>query len=144
LAKRNVIDAIEFNFQVWGINSNMEDYRLCWHFNEKLKWEMKRIKDIRFYSPKIKDHMHFNAYKYQQKIDRYTVELLQNKNGGNYLIPEMKNFDFLFIFQGEDDYFDTDGFSKSLTNITGIQSVIPVNVNSLKSRYNLLLRHFNE
>ena len=88
--------------------------------------------------------MHFNAYKFQQKIDRYTVELLQNKNAGNYLIPEMKNFDFLFIFQGEDDYFDTQGFSQLLTNIPGIQSVIPVEVNSLKSRYNLLLRHFNE
>ena len=144
MAKRNVIDAIDFNFLVWGINSNMEDYRLCWHFNQVLDWQLKRIQDVRFYSPRIKDHMHFNAYKFQQKIDRYSVELIQNKNAGNYLIPEMKNFDFLFIFQGEDDYFDVPGFSQLLTKITGIQSVIPVDVNSLKSRYNLLLRHFNE
>jgi hypothetical protein len=144
LAKRNIIDAIEFDFLIWGINSNMEDYRLCWHFNRILDWQLKRIPDVRFYSPRIKDHMHFNAYKYQQKIDRYTVELLQNKNGGQYFIPEMKNFDFLFIFQGEDDYFDTDGFSQLLTKIPGIQSVIPVDVKTLRSRTNLLLRHFNE
>jgi hypothetical protein len=56
----------------------------------------------------------------------------------------MKNFDFLFIFQGEDDYFDTDGFSQLLTKIPGIQSVIPVDVKTLRSRTNLLLRHFNE
>lgn len=129
----------------------MEDYRLCWHFNRILGWQLRRIHDICVEFPKPKDELepqkppvHYNAYRFHQKIDRYTVEVLQNKNGRNRLIPELKNFDFLFIFQGEDDYFDAEGFSGVLTKLPGIQSVIQINLNAVRSRGNLLLRHFNE
>lgn len=151
MAKRHTIDRVDFNFLLWGINSNMEDYRLCWHFNRILGWQLRRIHDVCMESPKPKAEntpqkppVRYNAYRYQHQIDHYTVEVLQNKNGRNRLLPELKNFDFLFIFQGEDDYFDADGFSGVLTRIPGIQSVIHINVNTLKSRGNLLLRHFNE
>lgn len=143
MAKKQFID-VAFDFSIWGINSSMEDYRLCLHLNQYLKWNLKRVHDIEFYSPQIKGAKHFNAYKYKNEVDFYTLELIQNKNAGNILIPELKNIDFLFLLNGEDDYFDKAAFSDSLSKIPGVQSVMQIEVNSLKSKHNLLIRHFNE
>jgi hypothetical protein len=143
MAKRGFID-VQFDFSIWGINSNMEDYRLCLQLNNATRWHLKREPDIEFYSPKIKEYKHFNVYKFKNVIDFYTIELIQNKNSGNILIPELKNFDFLFLLHGEDDYFDINEFTQILTQISGVQSCLQIDVNSLKSRNNLLIRHFNE
>ncbi|MFN8260316.1 MAG: IPExxxVDY family protein [Chitinophagales bacterium] len=143
MAKKQFID-VAFDFIIWGINSNIEDYRLCIFLNQHLKWNFKRVHDIEFYSPQIKAVKHFNAYKYKNDADLYTVELIQNKNSGNILIPELKNIDFIFLLNGEEEYFDKETFTDALSKIAGVQSVLPIDVNSLKSKHNLLIRHFNE
>ena len=143
MAKKQFID-VSFDFSIWAINSNMEDYRLCLHLNKYLHWQLKRVHDIEFYSPKIKEFKHFNAYKHKNEIDFYSIELVQNKNAGNILIPELKNMDFLFLLHGEDDYFDKNEFTQLLSKIPAVQSCMAIDVNSLKSKHNLLIRHFNE
>jgi hypothetical protein len=143
MAKRELIEAA-FDFLIWGINSGMEDYRLCLNMNEHLGWQFRRMDDIEFYSQQIKGYKHFNSYKYKNKTDLYTIELLQNKNAGNIFIPELKNFEFLFLFHGEDDYFDKEQLAEELRKIPGVQSVIELDVNALKSKNNLLIRHLND
>lgn len=143
MARKNLIQA-SFNFDIWGINSSMEDYRLCLHINEFLNWQLKRVHDVEIFVNDAKNIKYFSAYKYNNDIDLYTVELIQNKKLGNILIPELKNIDYLFLFNGEDDYFDKDAFINSLLNSPGVQSIFPIDVNLLKSRHNLLTRHFNE
>lgn len=143
MAKRLFID-VEFDFSIWGINSSVEDYRLCLYLNQSLNWNLKRVHDIEFYSSQIKGFKHFNAYMYHNDADFYTLELIQNKNSGNILIPELKNIDFLFLLHGEDEYFEKEAFSTLLSKIQGVQSVIQLNINTLKSKHNLLIRHFNE
>ena len=143
MAKRQFID-IEFDFTIWGINSSIEDYRLCLHLNQHLDWNFKRVQDIEFYSPQIKGFKHFNAFKYKNEDDFYTLELIQNRNSGNVLIPELKNIDFLFLLHGEDEYFEKEAFTNLLAKIPGVQSVMQLKIESLKSKHNLLIRHFNE
>ncbi len=143
MSKRQIID-IEYDFSIWGINSGMEDYRLCLHLNQFLNWNFKRISDLEFYSPQIKGFKHFNVYKFKNEALFYTLEIIQNKNAGNILIPELKNFDFLFLLHGEEDYFEREAFSELLTKTPGVQSAIQIEVNSLKSKHNLLIRHLND
>ncbi|HRG35888.1 MAG TPA: IPExxxVDY family protein, partial [Chitinophagales bacterium] len=96
MARKNLIQA-SFNFDIWGINSSMEDYRLCLHINEFLKWQLKRVHDVEIFVNDAKNIKYFSAYKYNNDIDLYTVELIQNKKLGNILIPELKNIDYLFL-----------------------------------------------
>ncbi|MCB0509046.1 MAG: IPExxxVDY family protein [Chitinophagales bacterium] len=135
---------VELDFQIWGINSNMEDYRLCWHLNHYLGWQLKRVNDVELKHRATKELWRFNAYKYNNELDMYMLELIQNKKIGNVLIPELKNIDFLFLLSGEEEYFGEKEFTDLLTKIPGVQSTIRLELNSLKSRHNLLYRHFNE
>lgn len=143
MAKRQLIE-LEFDFIIWGINSSIEDYRLCLQLNQCLRWKLKREQEIEFYSPQIKGFKYFNTYKYKNEIDFYTIELIQNRTNGNILIPELKNIDYLFLLHGEVEYFEPEIFTNLLIKIPGVQSVIELNVDSLKSKHNLLIKHFNE
>ncbi|MBL0342978.1 MAG: hypothetical protein IPP71_20170 [Bacteroidetes bacterium] len=69
--------------------------------------------------------------------------MIQNKNSGNILIPELKNFDFLFLLNGEEDYFEQKNFTDLLAKFR-CAIRYSVDVNLLKSNANLLIRHFNE
>ncbi|MCB0514092.1 MAG: IPExxxVDY family protein, partial [Bacteroidetes bacterium] len=88
--------------------------------------------------------IYFNAYKYENKEDFYTVEIIQNKNDGFVLLPELRNIDYLLLFDGEEDYFDKDEITPIFQQIQGIQSIFEIEVDNLKSKYKLLMRHFND
>lgn len=143
MAKRALIEA-SYDFSLWGINSGMEDYRLCHELNRHRNWHFKRVDDIEIGKPDSAGYKYFKVYKYENPIDFYTLELLQNKNAGNILVPELKNFDFLFLLHGEEAYFEKESFTESLRRIQGVQSAIELDVHSLKSKSNLLIRHFND
>lgn len=143
MAKRQLIE-LEFDFIIWGINSSIEDYRLCLQLNQCLSWKLKREQEIEFYSSQIKGFKYFNTYKYKNEVDFYTIELIQNRTNGHVLIPELKNIDYLFLLHGEVEYFESEVFTNLLIKIPGVQSVIELNVDSLKSKHNLLIKHFNE
>jgi len=135
------IDAIDFNFYIWGIHSPMEDYRLCWLLNNILQWDFRRVNDLEIYNDRDNMPMHFNAYKFENTADLYTIELIQNKHEGFILLPELKNFDYLFLFQGEEDYFNKDEITELLKKIQGIQSIFEIDIEQIKSKYKLLMRH---
>ncbi|MEZ5036329.1 MAG: IPExxxVDY family protein [Chitinophagales bacterium] len=141
---KNKIDGIDFNFHVWGINSPLVDYRLCWLLNNILEWNFERVNDIEIDSEKDNSIIYFNAYKYENKEDFYTVEIIQNKNDGFVLLPELRNIDYLLLFDGEEDYFDKDEITTVFKQIQGIQSIFEIEVDNLKSKYKLLMRHFND
>jgi hypothetical protein len=141
---KNIISAISYNFNIWGINSALEDYRLCWLLNQMLEWKLIRVEDIAFYNQKEKKYNNFSAYKFINDIDYYTVEIIKNKNNGNVLIPEMKNFDYIFLFQGEQDYFNKDEITLLFKQLKGIQSIFEIDMENIKSKHNLLMRHFND
>lgn len=129
---------------IWAISSTYEDYRLCWFLNQELKWSLKREEDVELFNAKTKELIHFSCYQYRNPVDKYTLEILQNKRNGYFLVPELKYADFLFLLQGEDDYFDEQSFSVMIHQISGIQSIQPVDLQRLKSKNNLLIRHLYE
>ena len=65
---KNKIDGIDFNFHVWGINSPLVDYRLCWLLNNILEWNFERVNDIEIHSEKDNSIIYFNAYKYERVL----------------------------------------------------------------------------
>lgn len=143
MAKKSHIELV-YDFMLWGINSNMEDYRLCLNMNKHLHWDFKREDDIEYKHPVSKSLTYFNTYRYINEIDFYTLELIQNKKNGSILIPELKNIDYFFLLHGEDDYFEEDAFTELLANTPGVQSVIQLDIRLLKSKQNLLIRYLNE
>lgn len=124
---------------MWGIVSSLPEHRLCWTINKAFDWRFKRADDVEMYIPTLGASILFPYFKYDIEEDHYSLELIRNKSTGAFLLPELKNVDFLFLVKGETDFFMECDFSRYLMKVPGVQHVLELDPEKLKSRHNLIL-----
>jgi hypothetical protein len=90
----------EYDFDMIGICSHHNDYRLAWGINEKLNIHLTKSEDdyvvVNKKGVKMSDHS-FYEFKDDENLTEYY--LVKNKSQGKFLIPEKPAIDyFLFLF----------------------------------------------
>lgn len=161
MAKHTLQIEEDYDFTLIGIASHVKDYRICWALNKVLSIYLKKqdaleIKDKKQSSPsyfsffKFDDAENFLEYHVISNLSESKIisssentlfpdissqgESLQNE----YLLPEFKNFNFLMIIKGElNDNMINELISKIKT-IEFVLTVISIDVNTLKSKHNLI------
>ena len=73
-----------------------------------------------------------------------TVRLIRNRaediDGAYnaYLLPELKNFDYLLLLENETNSFDENAFISEIKQIPFVQFITRINAQTLKSKDNLI------
>ncbi len=128
----------EIDFDVYGIVSVYKDYKLAWYLNDSLNIELVKGKDL---------NLQFVDYNliisnYLFETENTQIRLLKNRSPENdsgegaYFVPEMTNLDYFLIVRGTDE-FEND-LRISLRKIGGIEYVIKINIDQLKSKDNFI------
>lgn len=126
----------QYDFLLYGIVSVEKSHRLIWHINHIYPYQFVRIDD---YELDLNNKpLSFSRYLFTYEENHLTYCLLANKDDNNYLIPELKNFDYLLTVKGALDFFDEEGFKNTLNELTVIQLAYVLEVDKLKSKENLL------
>jgi len=139
-----------------AVISTLQDYQFAYHLNKYPLFLFKRMeKDISYV---INEHLiYFSAFKHLNSELQRSVFIIQNKcmytasrvvNKGlftqdsiantAFLIPELKEFDYLIKFVGIWKNSELLHFSKFLKNINSIESQTNVSLSKLKSINNLV------
>ena len=74
----------------------VKDYKLVWQLNKNTNFNYRKEKDIPFYSEELSKKIYFNQYKDDKNNNNTTI--IYNKNKDGFLVSELKDFDFLFLF----------------------------------------------
>jgi hypothetical protein len=136
------IDADLEGVILFGIVSNAKEYRLAWQINEFLNIDLE-LQEEKILS--FKGDKSLTLLFYQSIEEYHKVKLIKNLAVENvdikspYLLPEMKNFDYLLMFEGE-------GLEESevlleievLKSASFIQYINNVELDKLKSVDNLM------
>ncbi len=130
---------VDYNFEisVIGISSSARDYRLCWFINNALPIKFVRIDDLLIYSDFGEESYH-SCFKFSIENTETDLYLLSNKSGKSFVLPEIKETDFLMISTETLSDEDQKEFVQLLNKIEIIQSSYPIDPYSLKSKENLL------
>lgn len=91
----------EYDFDMIGLCSHHNDYRLAWGINEKLNIQLTKSEENYVVANKkgIKISEH-SMYEFKDNENFIEYYLLKNKHLGKYLIPEKPAIDyFLFLFE---------------------------------------------
>ncbi len=138
MKKKNKLQyEVDFDFLMWGINTVLPIYKLCWLLNNCFSFDLARSEDIENPS-QIKGKQYFRYYTFTDEVNMFSIEIIDNKSENGPFINELKHVDFLFLVKGELDFFDSAVFTKMLGQIRGVESVLPINANQLKSKLNLV------
>ncbi len=93
----------ENDYNLIGIASHENDYRLSWAINNSLGLDLKKDEDLILNHPKHKIIINYSLFNFDDETNYITYNLISNKSEKGFLIPKMKNIDFILRVSGSTD-----------------------------------------
>jgi hypothetical protein len=161
LGKHTLQVEYDFDFLLIGISSHEKDYRICWALNNKLGIKLTKINSLEIKGKKQETSSFFSLYSYDHSkaFLEYNVianisenklsitkqhnlfnnkELKQEYVETEFLLPEQKQMDYLFIIKGEINELEIKKIIKEIKEIDILHTAVRIDVSSLKSKHNLI------
>lgn len=138
MAKKKQVLSFEYDydFRLFGIVSQVKDYRLCYTINEALQVDLRRAENLDILFPK-KEKLEFSLYLYQYNEEKQMF-VISNKAGRAFLIPEQSQVDYFLMLKG--GYHDNEllEIKERIKSIKVVLGIYPISVETLKSKENLI------
>ena len=138
------IDGIEDDFftgsRILGIMCQLKNYRFCWVVNVHLNFDFRLNADHEVQLRKKGRNYFFQVYQFYETGNEWQHYIYENQFEGEYLLPEFKHFDFLWLLQAviiPDDYFRS--LQQSLKEMNEIQLIAELIPEKIKHKANLIL-----
>jgi len=138
VAKRKLKIDPEFNFILIGIATPLQDYRMAWFVNNTLHKQLAKTDDLVQIDPVNRIQTGFARFDYEEMLTMSMFHIIQNKQGPNCLIPELKELDYLLIIKGAYYLPRNQEILKKIKDIEQIQVAVIIDPESLKSKNNLI------
>ncbi len=126
---------------VIGIVSAVKGYKFCWFLNHHLSIDFRSHPDLEIHVEKKRLKYYFNIYSYTDN-ELNTINLLyENESKGEYLVPELKHLDYLWLVR-KDDVFDKTQYDlllEKLRKLDFIQMATYLQIEHIKSKENLII-----
>ena len=94
---------MESDFQLIGIASHENDYRLSWALNQGLGFKLVKSEDLKVNHIKHKLEIPYSHYSFIDEIEYMNFSLISNKSEKGFLLPDKKNIDFILKVSGDQD-----------------------------------------
>ena len=104
-----------------GIVSPIKDYQLCWLLNQLFRFNFRMNNEIEIQLTKKQRKYFFPVYQYSERTSSLVHYLYNNQHDGEYLLPEFKHLDFLWLIK--DDIMQDDEVAVLINSIRTIPSV---------------------
>ena len=122
-----------------GIVASLKDYQFCWQLNHRLRFDFRNNNDIEIQLNKKKRNYFFTVFEYREPNISLTHYLYNNQFEGEYLLPEFKHFNFLWLMKGEKmaDERLAD-FMNTMKSINGVQLVTELTNEKIRNKAHLI------
>jgi len=122
-----------------GIVAPVKDYQFSWQLNQILGFNFRVNNDIEIQLTK-KDRKYFFAiYEYAVPSTCLVHYLYNNQFDGEYLLPEFKHLDFLWLIKGETvSPEELKSLMQSIRSLPGVQLVNEMTNEKIKHKQHLI------
>ena len=140
LDNEQLAEAFYENAFLLGIMASLEPHRFVWQVNQSIRFDF-RIKnelEIRIHR-KGRDYF-FPVYEYQEPGAPLFNYLYKNQYDGEYLLPEFKHLDYLWLLKGDLPNKEEEGLlMEDIRQIQGVQLVTVLMLDKIKNKFNLII-----
>jgi hypothetical protein len=122
-----------------GIVAPIKDYQFCWQLNQILGFNFRVNNDFEIQLTKKQRKYFFSIYEYAVPSTCLVHYLYNNQFDGEYLLPEFKHLDFLWMIKG--DQVQADEFKalvQSIRSLPGVQLVNEMTNEKIKHKQHLI------
>ncbi|MBS1662496.1 MAG: IPExxxVDY family protein [Bacteroidetes bacterium] len=140
--KLNIEDMTDEFFdgtRLMGVVAPVKDYQFCWQLNNRLRFDFRINNSIEIQLNKRQRNYFFAVYEYQEIGNAQQHYLYNNQFDGEYLLPEFKHLDFLWLLKG--DVVADEKLAQLMTcvrSIPGVQLVTELIHEKIKNKGHLI------
>jgi hypothetical protein len=109
------------NTRLIGIMAPVKDYQFCWHLNSIVGLNFRVNHEIEIRLIRKKRDYFFSVYEFCEPTKFLSHYIYNNQFEGEYLLPEFRHLDYLWLMKG--DEVDDDTMQETVTAIKAIPSV---------------------
>jgi hypothetical protein len=139
LDTKDITDDFFEETRLLGIMSPVKDYQFCWQLNSILGMDFRVNHEIEIQLKKRNRNYFFSLYEYQEPAGSLTHFIYNNQFDGEYLLPELKHLDFLWLMKGD---FVSDEMllekTGNLKTINSVQLVVELTNEKIKNKEHLV------
>jgi hypothetical protein len=137
---RELVEEFFQDSRMIGIVAPLKAYHFCWLLNNELRIDFRTSGDLEIQLEKKNRKYFFSIYCFKDLVSSREHFLYENQFDGEYLLPEYKHLDFIWIFKEEEpdeDYFHA--LQSHIKNIENVQLVMEIREASVKNKSNLII-----
>lgn len=118
---KGMTDSFFDDTRLLGIMAPVKDYQFCWHLNNTIGLNFRINNDLEIQLNKKKRNYFFSVYEYVEPTRFLAHYVYNNQFDGEYLLPEFKHLDFLWMMKG--DEVSDESLQETIQTIKMINSV---------------------
>ena len=137
------VDEINDDFfedtRLLGITATVKNYQFCMQLNNMLGYDFRLNPDIEIHLRKKERNYYFSIYQFAENHSPLIHYLYQNQFDGEYLLPEFKHMDFLWLMKY--DYVDDEKcnwIKQTVKALNGVQMVAELTNEQIKNKGNMV------
>jgi hypothetical protein len=122
-----------------GIMAPVKDYQFGWQLNQLMGIEFRINNDIEIQLTRKRRNYFFAVFDFHESTGSLSHYLYNNQFDGEYLLPEFKHLDFLWLMKG--DYISDNTLQEYITaikTISGVQLVMELTNEKIKNKEHLI------
>ena len=127
------------NARLLGIVTSMEQYRFCWYLNQILNFDFRINNSIEIHLNKKTRNYFFPVYQYNTLSGTIQHYLYNNEDDGEYLLPEFRHLDFLWLMK--DDIMKDEEIKELVAlikTVPSVQMVVELTNEKIKNKQHLV------
>ena len=125
--------------RVLGIMSPVKDYQFCWHLNSTTGLDFRVNHELEIKVIRKKRDYFFSVYEYNEPTRFLSHYVYNNQFDGEYLLPEFKHLDFLWLMKGDEVCDESlQETVQTIRSIQNVQLVTELAVKKITNKENLV------
>ncbi len=124
--------------RLMGIVAPMKGYKFCWQINQLLNFDFRIVPELELSMNKKGRNYYFSIYMFNQPLSSVSHFLYCNHDDGEYLLPELRHFDYLWLVKfNRVDEEEMRLFINSLRTLPVLQMVSELSLEKIRNKENL-------
>lgn len=124
---------------LFGIVAPVKDYHFTWHINTHLGYKFRINNSLEIQLRKKDRNYFFSIYEYMVPNSCRVHYIYHNQYDGEYLLPEFKHLDFLWLVRDEEiDSAELSLLQQSIKQLPAVQLITEMTNEKIKNKQHLI------
>ncbi len=144
MADKKLKNELETNYRLLGIASSLKEYTLCHHLNLFLGCDFRKLEPLTFEPKDRTRKIQFSIFKAEDEEENNIFAVFGNKNLGEFLLPEVNNFDYILQITGKYSDEKMKGLTDAVKQFPEVVMSAEIPIKKIKSKERLIYREEKE